>query len=252
MLASIGSREHRVEKRRPAEPGLTPEVPIALILKSRDSQVLRDVRPYLRWVTRSGGAACLVSLGEPVPRSARGLLFLGGEDLAPERYGERNRHCERINEPRDAFELDLLATALKEDIPILAVCRGIQVLAVALGGTLYQDIPIAQREAGARSRVIHRGPKHTDSAHRIAIVAGSLLARLIGRRTALVNSHHHQAVRSLGPATRVVARASDGTIEAIEHASKRFVLGVQWHPERWPRPSSDAIMKGFLTACAGP
>ena len=243
MLASVGSREHRVKRNG---------IPVALVLKSRDEKVLRDVQPYLQWITRGGGAPSLVSLGEPVPRSARGLLFLGGEDVAPERYGERNRHCERINEPRDAFELDLLATALKEDVPILAVCRGIQVLAVALGGTLYQDIPIAQRAAGVRSRVTHRGPKHTDSTHRIAIAPGSLLARLTGRRTTLVNSHHHQAVRSLGSGTRVVARASDGTIEAIEHASNRFVLGVQWHPERWSHPSSDAIMKGFLTACAGP
>jgi putative glutamine amidotransferase len=198
------------------------------------------------------GAPSLVSLGQPVPHATRGLLFVGGEDLAPERYGERNHHCERINEPRDAFELDLLAAALKDDVPILAVCRGIQVLAVALGGTLYQDIQIEQRAAGVRSRVIHRGPKHTDSSHRIAIDPGSMLARLIGRRTTLVNSHHHQAVRSLGPKTRVVARANDGTIEAIEHASNRFVLGVQWHPERWPHSSSDAIMKGFVAACAGP
>jgi putative glutamine amidotransferase len=192
-----------------------------------------------------------VSLGETVPRSARGLLFLGGEDIAPERYGERNQHCERINEPRDAFELDLLAAALKQDAPILAVCRGLQVLAVALGGALHQDIAVAQRAAGIRTRVVHRGPKHTDTAHRIAIEPESLLGWLVGRRTALVNSHHHQAVRSPGPATRAVAHASDGTIEAIEHASARFVLGVQWHPERWPHPSSDAIMKGFLTACAG-
>lgn len=237
---------------RPSRPDLNGEVSIAVIIKSRDAAVLRDVRPYLRWVTRSGGTPCLVSLGEPVPRSARGVLFLGGEDLAPERYGERNRYCERINEPRDAFELGLLAAALKDNVPILAVCRGIQVLAVALGGTLYQDIPIEHRAAGRRSRVIHRGPKHTDSSHRIAIAPGSLLVRLIGRAGALVNSHHHQAVRSLGPDTRVVARSSDGTIEAIEHPANRFVLGVQWHPERWPHPSSDGIMKGFLTACAGP
>lgn len=239
-------------KSRPPKPGPNADVPIALILKSRDERVLRDVRPYLRWVKRSGGLPCLVSLGESVPRSARGLLFLGGEDVAPERYGERNRHCERINEPRDAFELDLLAAALKHDVPVLAVCRGIQVLAVALGGTLHQDIAIGQRAAGVRSRVIHRGPQHTDSSHRIAIGGDSLLGRLIGRRTVLVNSHHHQAVRDPGPKTRVAARTSDGIIEAIEYPSNRFVLGVQWHPERWPHSSSDSIMKGFLSACAEP
>jgi putative glutamine amidotransferase len=227
------------------------EVPIAVILKSRDDKVLRDVRPYLRWVTRSGGTPCLVSLGERVPAGSRGLLFLGGEDIAPARYGERDRHCERINEPRDAFEFGLLDRELGRNRPILAVCRGIQVLAVALGGTLYQDLAIERHDEGVRTRVRHRGPRETDSAHRVMLEPGSILARLIGRRTILVNSHHHQAIRKVPPSARVAARASDGVVEAIEHTASRFVVGVQWHPERWLRSSSEAIMRGFLDACAG-
>ncbi len=224
---------------------------IAVIVKSQDPKVLRDVKPYLRWLKRSGGTPALVLVGKRVPRSAQGLLFLGGEDVEPTRYGETNRHCERINEPRDAFELDLLAEAIDRDVPILAVCRGIQVLAVAMGGTLCQDIVLDRRAEGGRSRVLHRGPQETDSSHRVILEPGTLLAGLIGRRAILVNSHHHQSVRKAPAPARISARTSDGTIEAIEHATNQFVLGVQWHPERWPRPSSDAIMKGFLRACAG-
>ena len=224
---------------------------IAVIVKSREPKVLRNVAPYLRWVTRGGGRPVVVSLRQRLPASAAGVLLLGGEDVAPARYGETDRHCERINEPRDAWEFELLPRALARDIPILAVCRGIQVLAVALGGTLVQDLPVELRGRGVRSRVLHRGPKQTDSTHRISIAPRTLLARLIPTKTALVNSHHHQAVRKVPPKIRVSARANDGAIEAIEHATKRFVLGVQWHPERWKRPSSAAIMQGFLEACGG-
>jgi putative glutamine amidotransferase len=224
---------------------------IAVLVKSREPKVLRKVAPYLRWVARGGGRPVVVYLGRRVPSSASGLLLLGGEDLAPARYGETNRHCERINAPRDAWELDLLPRALDRDVPILAVCRGIQVLAVALGGTLIQDLPIELAARGVRSRVIHRGPRETDSTHRVAIAPRTLLAKLIPTRTVLVNSHHHQAVRDAPSNTRVSARSSDGVIEAIEHIHTRFVLGVQWHPERWNRPSSAAIMRGFLDACGG-
>lgn len=226
-------------------------ITVAVIVKSPDPKVLRDVNPYLKWLTRGGGTPHLTFLGDRVPRFAQGLLFLGGEDIAPGRYGETNRHCERINEPRDAFELDLLAESIERNVPILAVCRGIQSLAVAMGGTLYQDIVLDRREEGVRSRVLHRGPRETDSKHRVTLEPGTLLAGLIGRRAILVNSHHHQSVRKVPAHARISARSSDGIIEAIEHATNRFVLGVQWHPERWLHPSSNAIMKGFLEACVG-
>jgi putative glutamine amidotransferase len=236
---------------RNSQTGDRPSVAVAVIVKSPDPKVLRDVNPYLKWLTRGGGTPHLTFLGSRVPRFAQGLLLLGGEDVAPGRYGETNRHCEKINEPRDAFELDLLAESLDRNVPILAVCRGIQTLAVAMGGTLYQDIDLDRREEGVRSRVAHRGPRETDSSHRVTLEPGTLLAGLINRRAILVNSHHHQSIRKIPPRARVAARSSDGIVEAIEHATNRFVLGVQWHPERWSHPSSDAIMKGFLEACVG-
>ena len=221
---------------------------IAVALRARDPKIVRKAKAYVDWVERGGGAVRLVAPGEPRPLSgADGLLLLGGEDVAPERYGETDRCCERINLQRDAFELVLLRSALRKELPILGICRGVQILAVALGGTLRQDLP-AELSRG-RSRVIHRGPRRTDSRHRIAVEKGTTLSRLIGRDALLVNSHHHQAVRAMPPRVRVSARSADGVIEAIEHPDKKFVLGIQWHPERWPRESSDAIMRGFLAAC---
>ena len=221
---------------------------IAVALRARDPKIVRKAKRYLDWVERGGGAVRLVAPGEPRPLAgADGLLLLGGEDVAPDRYGEADRHCERINPQRDAFELALLRSALRKDLPILGICRGIQILAVALGGTLCQDLP-AELPRG-RSRVIHRGPRHTDSRHRIVLAKDTMLARLIGCDRVLVNSHHHQAVLALPPGMRVAARSADGVIEAIEHPDKKFVLGIQWHPERWPRESSEAILRGFLAVC---
>jgi putative glutamine amidotransferase len=221
---------------------------IAVALRARDPKIIRKAKGYLDWVERGGGAVRLIAPGEPRPLSgAEGLLLLGGEDVAPEGYGETDRQCERINPQRDAFELALLRSALRKDLPILGICRGIQILAVALGGTLLQDLS-AERPRG-QSRVIHRGPRRTDSRHRIVLTKGTALARLIGRDALLVNSHHHQAVRAMPPGMRVSARSVDGVIEAIEHPDKKFVLGIQWHPERWPQPSSEAIMRGLLAAC---
>ncbi len=208
-------------------------------------------KPYVEWVTRCGGAVRIVVVGERAPLGAcDGLLLTGGEDVAPERYGESNRYCERVNPMRDAFELSLVRSVLRRNLPLIAVCRGIQVLAVALRGTLYQDIPRQFAvETGTERAVVHRSPQHTDTVHRLCIEEESHLARLIGARTIAVNSHHHQGLRRLPRSARVAARSADGLVEAIELPGQRFVLGVQWHPERWPHPSSARIMKGFLAAC---
>jgi putative glutamine amidotransferase len=223
---------------------------IAVVLKSDDPKIVAKAGPYLDWVRRGGGDPVIV-----VPDTRRplagvgGLLLIGGEDVAPERYGEVDRSCETINRERDAFEFTLIRSVLRRDLPTIAICRGVQILAVALRGTLYQDLP---REATVESdakRVIHRGPRHTDTVHRIRIEKGSGLADLIGARTITVNSHHHQAIRDVPKSARVAARSADGLIEAIELPGRRFVLGVQWHPERWPHPPSARIMKGFLAAC---
>ncbi|MBI3608388.1 MAG: gamma-glutamyl-gamma-aminobutyrate hydrolase family protein [Nitrospirae bacterium] len=223
---------------------------VAVALKSDDPNIMAKADPYLDWIRRGGGEPVIVVPDTRRPLAGvKGLLLIGGEDVAPERYGEVDRHCERINRERDAYEFTLIRSVLRRDLPTIAVCRGIQILAVALGSTLYQDI---RREVTIESnakRVVHRGARQTDTAHRIRIEKDSALADVIGRRTITVNSHHHQAIRDVPRSVRVAARSEDGLIEAIELPRQRFVLGVQWHPERWPHPSSARIMKGFLAAC---
>lgn len=215
---------------------------IAISLKSKD---------YSDWVTRGGESFRIATPEQQHPLDGvSGLLLTGGEDVSPDRYGEPNRYCERVNPQRDAFELDLLHTALRQDLPVLAICRGMQLLVVALGGTLYQDLSRElQGDRKASSVVEHRGPGHSDATHEIKIQTGSRLAALIGQDTLLVNSHHHQGVRSLPDELRSAARSPDGLVEAVESPARRFVLGLQWHPERWPDTSCAAIMKAFLAAC---
>jgi len=221
-----------------------------VVLRSSHPAAAAKARPYLDWVRAGGGECRTVAPGTPRPlEDADGVLLTGGEDVAPSRYGQRNRYCERIDPERDAFEFNVIRAAWRRDLPLLAVCRGIQVLAVALGGALWQDL---RREfAGAGTRVVHRGPRHTDAEHRLVIEPKSRLADLIAHRTITVNSHHHQGLSGAPDGTVAAARSADGLIEAIEYPTKRFVMGVQWHPERWPHPSSRAIMRAFLAACRG-
>lgn len=207
---------------------------------------------YSEWITRCGGNCRLVQPKDDAPLDGiAGLLLTGGEDVGPERYGESNRHSCRVNPERDDFELKLVQDAMSKDIPILAVCRGMQLLVVSLEGTLYQDLPreMVPASPGAKA-VAHRGPGHSDTTHRIKVNSGTLLARITGRKSFVVNSHHHQGVRKVPKQLSICARSPDGLVEAVENGRRRFLLGVQWHPERWPHLSSIAIMKAFLAACA--
>ncbi len=183
--------------------------------------------------------------------SVSGLLLTGGEDVSPDRYGQPNRYCARVNSERDDFELALLREALFQNLPVLAICRGMQLLVVALGGTLYQDLSLELPRDDKRLPAIdHRGPGRTDTTHEIKIQSGTRLSGLIGQETILVNSHHHQGVRSLPSDLSIAARSLDGLAEAVESPARRFVLGLQWHPERWQDDSSATIMKAFLAACS--
>ena len=165
------------------------------------------------------------SAPEDLIEHVAGVVINGGTDVAPERYGAvRLPTTDPADERRDTFELGLAHAAIARGIPVLGICRGMQVLNVALGGTLVQDL-------STRTDVEHYVRDPYDCAvHEIAIEPDSLLARAIGRDRTGVNTVHHQAVDRLGDGLRVTARADDGTIEAIEHDSGR-VMGVQWHPE---------------------
>lgn len=158
-----------------------------------------------------------------------GLLLTGsGPDLPPSLYGERQHYPFKVmSRRRYTFELQMIHMAMAADLPVLGICGGMQALNVALGGSLLQDIP-SQVVAPLAHRA--KGPA-TRHAHPIRIMAKSLLNRITGRLTIRVNSSHHQSVKTPAPGLIASAVATDGVIEAVESPRKRFVLGVQWHPE---------------------
>jgi gamma-glutamyl-gamma-aminobutyrate hydrolase PuuD len=183
-----------------------------------------------------------------------GLLLSGGEDVAPALYGEEpHPKLGAVNPARDAFELALIAEARRRDMPILAICRGVQVLNIAFGGSLVQDIP--SEVAGALEHAF-TVPTHQpfDLAHEVWLEQDSLLGRLMRERLSDadacdVNSRHHQAVKRLAEGLRVSATAPDGVIEAIEDPASRFCLGVQWHPENFFRTGEfRPLFEGFVEA----
>jgi gamma-glutamyl-gamma-aminobutyrate hydrolase PuuD len=183
---------------------------------------------YVRAVVRAGGAPLLVPPGasyEETLDSVDGLIFSGGSDLDPELYGEQ-AHPETNGwvRERDDFELGLMQAALARDVPLLAICRGSQVLNVALGGGLEQHVPDRVQSD------LHKETPGVFADHDVAVLQGTTLASILGDR-ADVKSHHHQGYGELGSGLREAARAPDGTVEALEDPTRRFTLGVLWHPE---------------------
>jgi putative glutamine amidotransferase len=173
----------------------------------------------------------------------QGLILSGGPDVHPRYYHEPpSPQLGDIDETLDKMELEAARLANNIDLPILAICRGIQILNVALGGSLYQDI-LSQAKTN-----IHHAPnadKKTHT-HEVIIEPDTRLSQILNRNKIWVNSKHHQAVKDLAPSLKLAARADDGIIEAVENYSKRFMLGVQWHPEgTW---EDDACAKQLFDA----
>jgi putative glutamine amidotransferase len=159
-----------------------------------------------------------------------GLILSGGGDILPTFFGDEDRGLLwLVDEQRDRTELALARWTLSEGLPLLAICRGVQILNVAAGGTLIQDIPTQVPDALSHSTIAGR-PLSTIS-HTVEIAAGSKLATLVGAGELGVNSAHHQAVQTVGSGLVVTARAPDGIIEGLEAPDHPFCVGVQWHPE---------------------
>ena len=197
----------------------------------------RKVDDYVESVRRAGGDPIVVDLGVAAPehlRAADGLLLTGGGDVDPTYYREPTHETFSPAEPgRDDAELALAREAMARRMPLLAICRGVQVLNVAAGGTLVQDIPSAIPGA-----VDHRpGLAPSGAAHDVTITPGSQLGGLIAAdligNAATVNSRHHQSVGKVAPGFVVNAVAPDGVVEGIEAPQQPFCVGVQWHPENF-------------------
>jgi putative glutamine amidotransferase len=207
---------------------------------------------YEESIRRAGGEVRILDYTMDAPaevvRAVDGVVLAGGGDVLPSLYGAEAHATFDAAEPgRDAYELELARRASEADVPLLAICRGIQVLNVARGGTLIQHIPDELRD-----RVNHtlREPPYA-IAHDVWVAEDSLLERVMRERlegdTLPVNSRHHQAVKALGEGLVVTATAPDGVVEAVEDPRQRFCLGVQWHPENFYRTGEfRAIFEAFV------
>jgi putative glutamine amidotransferase len=217
-----------------------PPRPIIGIVAGTQDAVWSLGQPYVRAITEAGGLPWIVPPLSDDEASLRaihqqlaGLFLPGGVDIDPCHYGEScHPLTERCDEARDAVELRLVHWALADHKPILGVCRGFQMLNVAGGGTLYQDVA-TQHPAPIKhdyfSAVLGLPRQHL--AHAVTIKAASRLAQALGTEQCQVNSMHHQGIKRLAPGLVAVAFAPDGVIEGVEMPAERFVVGVQWHPE---------------------
>jgi putative glutamine amidotransferase len=209
---------------------------------------------YVTSVERTGARARVLEVTESpraVLKEIDGVLLTGGGDVDPVFYGEERHPSTEDAEPgRDEFEIDLARRAMAEDVPMLAICRGAQVLNVAAGGTLVQDIPTA-----VESELTHsiQEPKNAEC-HDINLAAGSRLVNALGDRvdaqcSCRVNSRHHQSVGRPGNGLVVSATAADGVIEGIEKPDHRFCIGVQWHPENfWATGEFAPLFEAFVAS----
>jgi putative glutamine amidotransferase len=193
-------------------------------------------RNYVDAILAAGGLPILLpaqdNQADAILDLVDGLLLSGGADLDPVLYGDTDVHPRTygVDALRDRFEIELTKGAIARDLPLLCICRGIQVLNVALGGTLYQDIA---DQVG--HQILHRqgeaGIESAEPSHRVHLAADSHLASIYGRTSLDVNSFHHQVIRQVASPLVVAAQSEDGLAEAVEMPDRSFVCGVQWHPE---------------------
>jgi len=205
---------------------------------------------YVARVLEAGGLPLVLS-PELGPQGAvealqacDGLLLTGGADIAPARYGASpSPSLGQVDEARDAAELALYASARASQLPILAICRGLQVVNVAHGGTLWQDLP---SERPGPVTHVQTGPRH-ERTHGVRLEPGTRTSDVLGAVAVRTNSMHHQAVRELGAGLRASGWAEDGVIEAMEGTDGGWLVAVQWHPEEHrPEPPDEALFRAFV------
>jgi putative glutamine amidotransferase len=214
---------------------------------------------YSRVVAAAGGLPVMVPLleDEETLRALYdrmdGLLLPGGVDLDPATYGEDPLPgCGRLDPSRDRVELLLAGWAIIEGKPLFGLCRGLQIVNVALGGSLYQDLAAQRADAIKHDYFPTAGFARDHLAHEVIVASGSRLDALVGTAPLRVNSMHHQAVKQLAPGLASTAVAPDGVVEALETTGTQFLLGVQWHPESLAErdPRMHRLVAGFVEAAS--
>ena len=208
---------------------------------------------YLKGIEEAGGTPLILPYTDnskillKVCKLCDGFLFTGGQDVCPSLYGESDKNSVDLLPTLDNLTKTVFDYATSKDLPILGICRGIQILNVFFGGTLYQDLPTEHPSNFSH----HQEKPYLNPCHKVSLSNGSYLNLLLGTDLLLVNSIHHQAIKKLGQNLEVEAISVDGLVEGIKANNYKYILGVQWHPEYnfEVEKSSKTIFKSFIDAC---
>lgn len=200
---------------------------------------------FIRWALwRCGARACRMTPRRDVVEAVDGLIVSGGDDIDPGLYLPHDPERAPINPERDRFEIEVLEIALPADLPVLGICRGAQLLNVVLGGSLLPDLrPLRRRTSNRRTPLARKT---------LLVESGSALEGILGASRLRINSLHHQAIDRLGEGLTVCGRDLDGFVQAVESPGRRFLKGVQWHPEYLPTHSAQINLFRSLVRAASP
>ena len=210
--------------------------------------------PYARSISTAGGIPILIpldlsesDLGALLDR-VDGIVFTGGYDIDPHKYGgQPHPKVMHIDQARDETEIHLVKIMAERGMPILGICRGLQVINVAMGGSLYEDLP--QQFSGSIQHDHHDKPRD-HLAHPVWVESGNRLAQILSQEEVRVNSLHHQGIRKLGNLLRPTAYSADGLVEAVELTGSQFSLAVQWHPEELQAHQAQRLLfQAFVQSC---